>query len=78
MARGYGNRLSSPQRRGTTWLPSRSLTDAGLLPQLGRVVLVMLKDGRQLEGELVTLTGRYQVGGEVFEAWEIDELEDLA
>ena len=54
------------------------MVDAELLPQHGRVVLVVLQDGRQLEGELVTLTGRYQVGDVVFEPWEIDEFEDLA
>jgi hypothetical protein len=41
-------------------------------------VLVTLQDGRQLEGELIQLTGRYQVGGVVFEPWEIEELDDLA
>jgi hypothetical protein len=37
-------------------------------------VLVVLQDGRQIEGELHTLTGRYEVGGVVFEAWEIEEV----
>ena len=46
-----------------------------MLPQHGRVVLVMLKDGRQLEGELVTLTDCYQVGDVTFEEWEIETLE---
>jgi hypothetical protein len=48
-----------------------------LLPQPGRIVLVTLQDGRQLEGELIVLTSRYQVGEEVFAVWEIEELEDL-
>jgi hypothetical protein len=54
------------------------VVDAEMLPQHGRVVLVVLQDGRQLEGELHTLTGRYQVGGVVFEPWEIEELEDVS
>jgi hypothetical protein len=36
-----------------------------------------LQDGRQLEGQLLVLTSRYQVGDEVFASWEIEELEDL-
>jgi hypothetical protein len=40
-------------------------------------VLVVLQDGRQLEGELIVLTDRFEVGGTVFESWEIEELEDL-
>lgn len=46
-------------------------------PQNGRIVRVILQDGRQLEGELVTLTGRYQLGDETFYGWEIEELEDI-
>jgi hypothetical protein len=53
------------------------MADVELLPQNGRVVLVVLQDGRQLEGELIVLTGRYQVGGVVFDAWEIEALEDV-
>ena len=53
------------------------VVDPSMLPQRGRVVLVMLKDGRQLEGELIVLTGRYQVGGVVFDLWEIEEVEDI-
>jgi hypothetical protein len=53
------------------------MEDDELLPQRGRVVLVVLQDGRQLEGELITLTGRFQVGDVIFEEWEIDELEDV-
>lgn len=49
-----------------------------LLPQNGRIVLAVLKDGRQLEGELIVLTGRYQVAGVVFDAWEIEELDDVS
>ena len=47
-----------------------------MLPQHGRIVLVVLQDGRQLEGELITLTDRFEVAGTVFQAWEIDELLD--
>jgi hypothetical protein len=46
------------------------------LPQYGRIVLVVLQDGRQLEGELMLLTDRFEVAGTVFESWEIDELGD--
>jgi hypothetical protein len=49
-----------------------------MIPQNGRVVLVMLKDGRQIEGELLVLTGRFAIGDVVFEAWEIETLEDVA
>jgi hypothetical protein len=31
----------------------------------------------QLEGELMVMSGRYEVGGVVFDPWEIEELEDL-
>ena len=48
-----------------------------LLPQRGRIVLITLQGGRQLEGELLVLTYRYQVGEVVFDAWEIEELDDL-
>jgi len=47
------------------------------LPQNGRVVLVMLKDGRQLEGELHAMSARYEIGGETFDEWEIETLEDV-
>jgi hypothetical protein len=50
--------------------------DAPMLPQRGRMVLVMLRDGRQLEGELIVLTDRFQVSGVLFEQWEIGELCD--
>jgi len=46
------------------------------LAQHGRVVLVVVQDSRQLEGELITLTDRFQVGGTVFEPWEIEEILD--
>jgi hypothetical protein len=42
------------------------------------VMLVVLQDGRQLEGELHTLTSRYHMGGVVFEPWEIETLEDVS
>jgi hypothetical protein len=38
---------------------------------------VVLQDGRQLEGELHVLSGRYEVGGVVFDPWEIEELDDV-
>jgi hypothetical protein len=59
--------------------PHRSLRrDAELLPQHRRIVLVVLQDGRQLEGELHTMSGSpSRVGGIVFERWEIETLEDL-
>ena len=47
------------------------------LPQHGRVALVILKDGRQLEGELHLMSGRYEIGGVTFDAWEIEELDDV-
>jgi hypothetical protein len=46
-------------------------------PQHGRIVLVVLQDGRQLEGELVKLRGRFHVGDVVFEPSEIEELDDV-
>jgi hypothetical protein len=52
------------------------MVDAPMLPQHGRIVLVMLQDGRQLEGELIVLTDRLQVSGVVFEQREIEELLD--
>lgn len=52
------------------------MTEATMLPQHGRIVRVILQDGRQLEGELIILTGRYEIGGVTFYGWEIDELED--
>jgi hypothetical protein len=53
------------------------VVDVELLPQNGRIVLVVLQDGRQLEGELLVLSGCYEVGGVVFDPWEIEELEDV-
>jgi hypothetical protein len=44
---------------------------------LGIRRLQLLKDGRQLEGELLAMTGRYAIGDVVFEAWEIESLEDF-
>jgi hypothetical protein len=53
--------------------------DVEMLPQHGgRNVRVVLKDGRQLEGELIVLSGRYQVEWVMFEPWEIETLEDLS
>jgi hypothetical protein len=53
------------------------VADVDLLPQNGRVALVVLQDGRQLEGELRIMSGRYGVGDAVFDAWEIEELDDV-
>jgi len=53
------------------------MVDLELLPQHGRVVLVVLQDDRQLEGELIVISGRYQVEWVMFEPWEIETLEDL-
>ena len=49
-----------------------------MFPQGGRVVLVMLEDGRQLEGELIVLTNCYFIAGVMFAEWEVETLEDLA
>ena len=55
------------------------VADFEMLPQHGgRNVRVVLKDGRQLEGELIVISGRYQVEWVMFEPWEIETLEDLA
>jgi hypothetical protein len=40
-------------------------------------VLAVLQDGRQIEGELHSMSGRYEVGGATFDAREIEELEDV-
>jgi hypothetical protein len=53
------------------------MIDAEMLPQHGRVVLVVLQDGRQLEGELIVMTGHYSVGDVTFEQWEIETIEDV-
>ena len=53
------------------------MVEVPMLPQHGRIVLVVLQDGQEPEGQLIVLSGRYEVGGVVFDAWEIDELEDL-
>jgi hypothetical protein len=53
------------------------VVDVDPLPQNGRVVLVVLQDGRQIEGELQTMSGRFEIGGESFDAWEVEELEDV-
>jgi hypothetical protein len=51
--------------------------DDDLLPQSGRVVHVVLQDGRQLEGELHAMSGRYEIGGVTFDQWEVESLEDV-
>jgi hypothetical protein len=53
------------------------VVDDDMLPQRGRIVLVLLQDGTQLEGELHSLSGRFEVGGVVFDAWEIETLEEV-
>jgi hypothetical protein len=53
------------------------MVDVDLLPQNGRLVLVVLQDGRPLEGELHSMSGRFEIGGVAFDAWEIEELEDV-
>ena len=53
------------------------VVDPSMLPQSGRVVLVMLRDGRQLDGELIVLTDRFEVAGTVFQPSEIAEIDDL-
>jgi hypothetical protein len=40
-------------------------------------VLVILQDGCQIEGELHSMSGRYEIGGVTFDAWEIESLEDV-
>ncbi len=68
---------------GQRYVPSHCVAtvaivaNSEMLPQRGRVVLVVLQDGRQLEGELHTMTDGFEVGGVVFEPWQIDELEDV-
>ncbi len=37
----------------------------------------MLQDGTQLEGEIHSMGGRFEIGGFAFDAWEIEELEDV-
>ena len=49
-----------------------------MVPQSGRVVLVMLKDGRQLEGELIVLTNCYFIAGTVFQDWQVETLEEVS
>ncbi len=53
------------------------MVDAELLPQPGRVVLVMLKDARQVEGELIVMTGHCTVGDVSFQEWEIETIENV-
>jgi hypothetical protein len=40
-------------------------------------VLVVLQDGRQIEADLHSMSGRYETGGATFDAWEIEGLEDV-
>lgn len=47
-----------------------------MLPQHDRHVIVLLKDGRQLDGLLVRYTDHMVVAGERFYPHEIDELVD--
>jgi hypothetical protein len=57
--------------------PVSMVSDVSVLPQRGRIVLVVLHDGRQIEGEVHTMTSRYEVGGVAFYPWEIEEIEDI-
>jgi hypothetical protein len=59
------------------FLSPRSRRPGGGRPHLGGSLATRIQDSRQLEGELIVLTGRYEVGGVVFDPWEIEELEDL-
>jgi hypothetical protein len=54
----------------------RGVADREMLPQPGRVVLLVLKDGRQVEGELIVMTDHYTVGDVSFQEWEIETIED--
>ena len=38
----------------------------------------MLKDDRQLDGELIVMTDHYTVGDVIFQEWEIETIEDVA
>jgi hypothetical protein len=40
-------------------------------------VLVVLQDGRQIEGEIHVMSGCYEIGGETFDAAEVETLEDV-
>jgi hypothetical protein len=62
---------------GTARRYRRGMVDAPMLPQHDRIVLVVLQDGRQLEGERIVLTDRFEVAGTVFEPWEIEESWDV-
>jgi hypothetical protein len=53
------------------------VVDVDLLPQSGRVVLAVLQDGRQLEGELLSMSDRFVIGGTAFDAWQIEELDHV-
>jgi hypothetical protein len=55
---------------------TKGMVDPSMFPQ-GRVVLVLLKDGTHLEGELIVVTNCYSVGGVVFQEWEIETIEDV-
>jgi hypothetical protein len=53
------------------------VSDDDLLPQSGRVVVVMFKDGRQLEGELHSTSGRFEISGVSFDQWEVETIEPV-
>jgi hypothetical protein len=42
-----------------------------------QVVLIVLQDGRQLEGERHSMSGRFEIGGVTFDQWEVEEREDV-
>jgi len=53
------------------------MVDGDLLPQNGRVVLVVVQDGRVLEGGLHMMSRRYEIGADTFDQWEIEDLQDI-
>ena len=53
------------------------MIDPTRVPQGGQLVLVMLKDGTQLEGESIVLTHCYFIAGTVFQDWQVETLEEV-
>ncbi|HEY5012458.1 MAG TPA: hypothetical protein VIK61_07115 [Acidimicrobiia bacterium] len=52
------------------------MPEVPLLPKHARIVLVVLQDGRQLEGEPIGLTDRVPGRRDRVRSWEIEELRD--
>lgn len=69
--------LETTSREGPSLATVALVVDAEMLPQPGRVVLVMLQDGRQVEGELIVMTDHYTVGDVSFQWWEVETIEDV-